>query len=187
MKILVSDTSVLIDLERGGFLDSCFKLPFEFAVPDLLYARELESFGGPELIARGLRVEALSGDEVIVAQAVRSTNRKLSLPDAFAYSLASRRGWTLLSGDGELRALAEAQRVTCYGVLWLVDQFFGEEVIEAKVIVTGLEAMQLTHATDCHAQKSRFDWNGIAGAKNKPRHYRLGFMAIEGPVNLLPS
>jgi hypothetical protein len=141
MKILVSDTSVLIDLERGGFLDSCFKLPFEFAVPDLLYARELEGFGGPELIARGLRVEALSGDEVIVAQAVRSTHRKLSLPDAFAYSLASQRGWTLLSGDGELRAVAEAQRVTCYGVLWLLDQFFDGAVVEVAAIISGLEAI----------------------------------------------
>ena len=45
MKIVVSDTSVLIDLERGDFLDSCFKLPFEFSVPDLLYTRELEEFG----------------------------------------------------------------------------------------------------------------------------------------------
>ena len=52
MMILVSDTSVLIDLERGHFLDSCFKLPSEFAVPDLLYRRELAEFGGAELIAR---------------------------------------------------------------------------------------------------------------------------------------
>jgi hypothetical protein len=44
--ILVSDTSVLIDLERGEFLDPCFKLPFVFAVPDLLYNRELADFGG---------------------------------------------------------------------------------------------------------------------------------------------
>jgi hypothetical protein len=26
--VLVLDTSVLVDLERGGFLDSCFQLPF---------------------------------------------------------------------------------------------------------------------------------------------------------------
>jgi hypothetical protein len=29
---------------RGGVLDSCFKLPFEFAVPDVLYAREMTEF-----------------------------------------------------------------------------------------------------------------------------------------------
>jgi len=37
MTVLVSDTSVLIDLERGSFLEHVFRLPFEFAVSDLLY------------------------------------------------------------------------------------------------------------------------------------------------------
>jgi hypothetical protein len=141
MKILVSDTSILIDLERGGFLDSCFRLPFEFAVPDLLYGRELAEFGGPELITRGLRVEELTGDEVTIAQSVRVSHPKLSLPDAFAYSLASARGWTLLTGDGELRALAHAEKVPFFGVLWVLDQLFDNQVIEAVTIAAGLETI----------------------------------------------
>jgi hypothetical protein len=51
--ILVSDTSVSIDLERGSLLDSCFKLPFTFTVPDLLYARELAGFGGRSWLLAG--------------------------------------------------------------------------------------------------------------------------------------
>jgi len=141
MTILVSDTSVLIDLERGQFLDSCFRLPFEFAVPDLLYRQELAEFGGPELIARGLRVEELTGAELSVVQQVRGVRRKLSLPDAYAYSLASGRQWGLLSGDGELRALAAAEQIPLYGVLWVTDQLFDGRVIEAAVIVTGLETI----------------------------------------------
>jgi hypothetical protein len=141
MKILVSDTSVLIDLERGGLLDSCFKLPFEFAVPDLLYTRELAEFGGPALVARGMLVQELTGDEVTTAQTVRGNHPKLSLPDAFAYALASVRGWTLLTGDGELRALAEVEGVEFYGVLWVLDQLFDNDVTEAAVIVSGLETI----------------------------------------------
>lgn len=141
MKILVSDTSVLIDLERGGFLDACFKLGVEFAVPDLLYARELEDYGGPELVARGLRVEELTSAELASVQVVRTQHPKLSLPDAYAYSLASSRGWTLLTGDGELRDLAQANSITFFGVLWVLDRFFDGEVLEATVIVAGLEAI----------------------------------------------
>lgn len=40
--ILVSDTSVLIDLERGGLLEAVFALPHEFAVPDVLYDHEMQ-------------------------------------------------------------------------------------------------------------------------------------------------
>jgi len=51
--VFVSDTSVLIDLERGSFLEPVFRPPFDFAVPDLLYERELREHGGPELIDMG--------------------------------------------------------------------------------------------------------------------------------------
>ena len=45
MRVLVSDTSVPIDLERGLLLESALRLPFAFAVPDLLYERELKDYG----------------------------------------------------------------------------------------------------------------------------------------------
>lgn len=141
MKILVSDTSVLIDLERGGFLDSCFGLSFEFAVPDLLYARELADYGGPELVRLGLRVEELSPAELTIAQDTRTAHPRLSLPDAYAYALASARGWTLLTGDGELRALANASTVPFFGVLWLLDQLFESRAIAGDALAAGLETI----------------------------------------------
>lgn len=139
MPILVSDTSVLIDLERGRLLDECFGLPFEFAVPDLLYRQELEAYGGADLVALGLRVEELTGQELTIAQATRGARPKLSVPDAYAYSLASGRGWTLLTGDGELRALAEANGVPFFGVLWICDQLFEGQVMDAAAVADGLD------------------------------------------------
>lgn len=141
MTILVSDTSVLIDLERGHLLDACFHLPIEFAVPDLLYKRELAEYGGAGLIARGLRVEELTSAEVTVAQTIRGVWLRLSLPDAYAYSLASGRKWGLLSGDRELRALAESEQIPLYGVLWVTDQLFDTRVIDSAIVASGLEAI----------------------------------------------
>ena len=88
MKVLVSDTSVLIDLERESLLETGFRLPFEFAVPDLLYRQELEDHDGNALIELGLRVEELDGDGVALALRYRQTLRSLSLPDSFALALA---------------------------------------------------------------------------------------------------
>lgn len=139
MKILVSDTSVLIDLERGGFRDSCFGLSFEFAVPDLLYARELADYGGPDLVKLGLRVEELTAAELTIAQDTRAAHPRLSLPDAYAYALASARGWILLTGDGELRTLADANKITFRGVLWVLDQLFECEAVTGEVLAAGLE------------------------------------------------
>ena len=47
--VLVSDTSVLVDLPRGAVLEIALRLPYDFAVPDLLFERELRTWDGPAL------------------------------------------------------------------------------------------------------------------------------------------
>ena len=141
MKVLVSDTSVLIDLERGSLLETSFRLPFEFAVPDLLYQQELKDHGGGALIELGLSVEKLDGEGAALALSYRRRRRSLSLPDSFALALAKFRAWTLLSGDGDLRELATEEKVACHGVLWLIDRLFEEGVEDGNRLCTGLRAI----------------------------------------------
>ena len=135
----MSDTSVLIDLDRGSLVELAFRLPFEFTVPDLLYERELKAYGGPDLIRLGLRVEELDGDEVSIALGYLRRRRSLSLPDSFALALARTNAWTLLSGDRGLRELAEEEGVACHGVLWLLDRIFEHCVIDRSELYAGLD------------------------------------------------
>lgn len=141
MIVLVSDTSVLINLERGQLLEPCFRLPFEFTVPDLLYKRELADFGGSRWVAQGLRIEELDKDELLLVQEIRSGHSRLSVPDAYAFALARSRDWTLLTGDGELRDIARAQAVPFHGVLWVLDQLRDAQVMAAGTLITALEAI----------------------------------------------
>lgn len=119
--ILVSDTSVLIDLERGGLMEALFTLPHEFAVPDVLYDHEMRGEWGEGLVRRGLRVEEVSKEGVANALRYRQQRATLSVPDSFALALAKERQWLLLTGDGQLRDLADGENVECHGVLWLLD------------------------------------------------------------------
>jgi hypothetical protein len=121
--VLVSDTSVIIDLERGTLLDDLFRLPFEFAVPDLLFHRELAGPLGNRLVSLGLRVEELTSIELTRATTVRRERKELSTADTFAFAIAESRGWPLLTGDGGLRRLAVESRIDFHGVLWICDQF----------------------------------------------------------------
>ena len=105
MIIQVSDTSVLIDLERGGLLEHAFSCGLTMVVPDLLYQRELESENGPLLRRLGLGVVALNPDEVDYAQQVRKQRPGLSLPDCFALSCARGQDHALVSGDMSLPQL----------------------------------------------------------------------------------
>ena len=61
MKVLVSDSSILIEFAKRELLDKMFALDFEFAVPDLLFHEELinlASYSRQDLLGYGLRVEA---------------------------------------------------------------------------------------------------------------------------------
>ena len=139
--VVVSDTSVLIDLERGTLLEAAFRLPFAFAVPDLLYEQELKANDGARLLELGLRISELDGDGVAAALAYRSREPALSLPDCFALALAVRSEWTLLTGDAALRKLAEELRVDCHGLLWLLDLMLSEQAATHRDLHSGLLAI----------------------------------------------
>jgi uncharacterized protein YacL len=145
MPILVSDTSVLIDLGRAELLQASFRLDAQFVVPDLLYERELRDFNGPELMQLGLRVEALAENEVGQAQAYRRANPRLALPDTFALALAKSRNWLLLTGDAQLRSAAEVERVECHGVLWMLDAIHAERVVGPEEVLAALERLAQHH------------------------------------------
>lgn len=139
--LLVSDTSVLIDLERGGMLAALFDLPFGIGVPDLMYEKEIKSWGGPDLVGLGLQVLELEAEGVALAQDYRARDPRLSLPDAFALALAKSGEHMLLAGDGALRSLASTEGVEHHGVLWVLDQLEATGVLTAAQLLTGLTAI----------------------------------------------
>lgn len=141
MIILVSDTSVLIDLERGGLLEAAFSCGLPMVVPDILYDRELESEIGPYLRTLGLGVLSLTPDEVALAQQIRSERKGLSLPDCFALCCAARPGHVLLTGDKALRSEAAGRSVAVYGLLWLLDQMAAAEHVSTTTVCEGLERL----------------------------------------------
>lgn len=122
MPFLVSDTSVIIDLDRGDLLDAAFQIDDTLVVPDLLFVRELDVDFGDRLRALGIIVETLDSAEVTRAAQLGRAEQRLSVADAFAFALAQGRQWTLLTGDGVLRAIAETEGLRVHGVLWLIDR-----------------------------------------------------------------
>jgi len=138
MIILVSDTSILIDLERGGLLEAAFSCGLPMVVPDLLYARELEAENGPYLRSLGLGVVALTPAEVALAQQVKAARKKLSLPDCFALSCATRADHMLVTGDGDLRSEAVARLGAVYGLLWILDRMAASGTVATTQLYDGL-------------------------------------------------
>lgn len=100
MKVLVGDSSILIEFSKREMLDRKSDLSFRIAVPDALYREELTDLGGysrDDLLAFGLRVESLDAEGVEVATAYRRERPFLSLVDSFCVALAALQGLHLLT------------------------------------------------------------------------------------------
>ena len=145
MKVLVSDSSILIEFSKRELLDRMFQLEFEFAVPDLLFHEELIDLGSysrRDLPGLGLRVESLDAEGVEVAIAYQSERPALSLVDSFALALASHQGWNLVTEDRTMRSVAESKGIVHLDALWVVDRMLDADILSESRVVTVLEAMR---------------------------------------------
>lgn len=138
MIILVADTSVLIDLERGGLLQRALAGPDTITTPDLLYDKELAAYNGPELRKLGLRLLELTDKEMGQVQALHATISRLSISDCAAYVGALREGHMLLTGDGLLRQHATTTKIEHHGVLWLLDRMLDARAATSRELHAGL-------------------------------------------------
>jgi hypothetical protein len=120
MRIIVSDSSCLIDLKKASLLGVFLSLPYEILIPNTLFEDELLSFTAADkrmLLQGGLQVVDLPGQQVLRARDVITSRPRLSVHDGFAYARAeSRTDSILLTGDGQLRALATSNKIEVHAL-----------------------------------------------------------------------
>ena len=93
-RLVISDSSCLIDLRKASLLGAFLRLPYEFLIPDTLFEDELLSFSPAQkksLVRGGLKVVELPGEGVLRARQIVREFVHLSIHDAFACALAESR------------------------------------------------------------------------------------------------
>jgi predicted nucleic acid-binding protein len=158
MRIIVSDSSCLIDLRKGGLLEAFLELPFEFVIPDVLLENELLSLSRAErtLLRRSMEVAVLEEDGVKRAEEVLAETPALSTYDAFAFVVAEEREHAiLLTGGRRLRGLAETHKIEVHGVLWVVDQLVVHGKASERAVVSRFWFGRKTQRFVCRETSSR--------------------------------
>lgn len=146
MRIIVSDTSCIIDLRKVALLQETLRLPYTFVTVNTLFEDEWLSLTDDEkkaLLELGLEVRDLPGPSVLRAQQYFNQNRRLKLNDCFALTLAEdTEDSILLTGDGLLRRIAEAKRIEVRGVLWITDELETHSVATPARLLDALRLFQ---------------------------------------------
>jgi len=144
-KIVVSDSSVLMDLAKAELIEATLALPFEFMIPDVILAAELLDLGrytAAGLLKLGFKRGGLEGADVATALGYYRQHRtQLSLNDCFAWRLAEVSRGILMTGDGDLRKLAGRSGVEVHGALWAIELIAQHRTSTSKRLTRALERL----------------------------------------------
>ncbi|MEX0900342.1 MAG: DUF3368 domain-containing protein [Gammaproteobacteria bacterium] len=117
-------------MEHGLLLAEFFALPFDIAVPDVLYAVELEPYFD-HLAAQGLLVLGLRADTIRYVDGLSGRGERLpSINDRLALGLAHQEACMLLTGDQDLRRLAETDGIEVHGTIWVLERILDEGQVQ---------------------------------------------------------
>ena len=146
MRVIVSDTSCVIDLHKAALLEEFIALPYTVAMPLPLFEHEalfLDTDTKDHLLALGLEIVNVAASGV--ARAMRYANQYPALQsnDCFALVVAeSSENAVLLTGDKRLKTVAGDHGVTAHGVLWATDEIYDHELCDAKKLREGLRVFR---------------------------------------------
>lgn len=127
--LLISDASVLIDVELAGLSQAMFQLAHEFAVPDVLFEEELRD-QHEALLALGLQLRPMPATVIETSVRLRHRYRHPSQNDLFAVALAIHEKCDLLSGDRRLVEAARELGLNAHGTLWVIEELFAAGSID---------------------------------------------------------
>lgn len=139
-RLLVTDASIWIDLERTQLTARALRLPFEYVAPDLILG-ELGVEERDRLLAMGVCEEQLSGEEVLQIIELAGQYREPGIEDLSVLVLARRLHAVALTGDAGLRRAAEAEGLEVHGMLWLLDQMVASGVMRPGAAAEALAEM----------------------------------------------
>jgi PIN domain len=147
LRIVINDSSCLIDLRKAGLLLHMLQLPYQFVVALPLAQPEMLDINMREwsrLKSAGLEVIDLDPIQVADAVALNAAHSRLSAMDCFSLALArSYDAPVLLTGDAQLKLISERDYdLEVQNVLWVTDELTRTELLASERI---LECLQLWH------------------------------------------
>jgi len=135
MKLIVTDANVLIFLSRLDLMESFVVMDFEIHTTDYII-NEYYKGAKKELNLKNLDKYVRSGKLCVHEYgyteilAIQEQKISLSIPDCSIYKLALDLQAILLTGDKPLKMFSELSNIEVHGIIWLIDQMRGADIID---------------------------------------------------------
>ncbi len=118
----ILDASVAIDLVNGNLIEAITRLPYKIGIPDVILDIELKTYSEFHSEKYTYVKIEYAGHQIDQVIQLETQTKSVSTPDLFAFISATYYSCCLVTGDNNLRKLAESRGVTVHGTLWILDE-----------------------------------------------------------------
>jgi len=122
MKPLICDANVLIDIIAGGLAVQMSRLDFTYVMPDVMFRDEVREEQKKFLQGMNLEIRELLPENMEHVSLLSRTYPHLEYYDLLVLALAAFERCPLLTGDADLREVAESEDIVVKGTIWLVQE-----------------------------------------------------------------
>lgn len=148
MKIVISDTNIIIDLLNTDLLEYFLKLRIEVHTTDFvlveLYDEQIKILDKKIEEEQLIIDKANEGDidEIIKLQSEKTT---LSINDISVYYFAKKHEAMILTGDKLFRKYAEENEIEVKGILWVFDELLNNQLLNKNTLADKLRTLMKTN------------------------------------------
>ena len=143
MEIVISDTNIFIDLWNIGLLERFCELPLSIHTTDFIIG-ELKTQGVKDAIAQlhqkgKITIKTFKSNEY--AEIMSLQDKNLSFQDCTVLYYALSGDYKLLTGDRNLRVIAERHGLQVSGIIYVMDELLHHSILSKEEYITKLKAL----------------------------------------------
>lgn len=143
MEIVISDTNIFIDLWNIGLLERFCELPLSIHTTDFII-RELKTQGVKEAVIqlqREHKITVKTFKSYKYSEIMSLQDKNLSFQDCTVLHYALSSDYKLLTGDRNLRKVAEQHGLQVSGIIYVIDELLHHEILSKEEYVAKLKAL----------------------------------------------
>lgn len=147
MKIIITDSSVWIDLIQLNLLEGFFLLGYEFQTTQEIIDETKESKDDIQRIGGDKLKIIVSGvEEWGELEALKEEYPRLSFPDVSGLFHALKLQVALFSGDAYLRKVAESRKLEVHGTIYIIEQMKENGILSTASAIDALKNLLNSNA-----------------------------------------
>lgn len=119
MKIIISCSNILLDIEESNLLENMFRLPYTFLMTDVLFQDEVENDFQNYY---SLKVIRLNEDTISFIESIFNQYPNQSSHNLYSLGLAKQEECNILTNEKSFHKICKDDNINCFSSAWILSE-----------------------------------------------------------------